>query len=280
MHYHLYAHQGGITLQLSGISEKQAALLAKLIQSLQNHQIPEAHFELLKQQMICQWKNADKSKSISQLFATLSATMQPFNPSSDSLWQALSKINFQQFIQFIKQFFNKITIEVLIHGNWRAEHAQAISQTIKTTFFDRYSAKNAIKYPMLDIRQQGELIFPMTLADHDHACVIYYPQADKSLATIAHTIITNHLLSPLFFQEMRTEKQYGYLVGVGYIPINRYPGIAFYIQSPHTEATTLITAIDDFINNCLNKLDYMTKKEWQQLQQGLAGHPAFWKNGN
>jgi len=69
---------------------------------------------------------------------------------------------------------------------------------------------------------------------------------------------------------MRTEKQYGYLVGVGYVPINRFPGIAFYIQSPHTDSTKLVLAIDEFITNCLQQVEAISDEDWQHLQKGLA----------
>ena len=87
---------------------------------------------------------------------------------------------------------------------------------------------------------------------------------------MASTMLTNQLLSPIFFQEMRTEKQYGYLVGVGFIPINRYPGIAFYIQSPNTDSITLIAAMDNFIAKASDYIAELPKEHWQHLQFGLA----------
>jgi len=94
---------------------------------------------------------------------------------------------------------------------------------------------------------------------------------DKGDDTTALTMITSHLLSPFFFQQMRTEKQYGYIVGVGYVPINRYPGIAFYIQSPHTDSVALVEIMDEFISDCLTFLDDISLDDWQELTQGLAG---------
>ena len=110
----------------------------------------------------------------------------------------------------------------------------------------------------------------MELPEHDHAALLYYPMANKDLRTVALTMLTNQLLSPTFFQEMRTEKQYGYLVGVGFIPINRYPGIAFYIQSPHTDSVTLTKAMDDYIARSNNYITNLPAEHWQHLQFGLA----------
>jgi len=271
IHYHLYAHQGGITLQISGISENQPMLLEKLLYRLKHHHINQENFDLFKQQLIKHWQNSDKSKSISQLFSTLSSIMQPNNPCSDELAVALNNITFSQYQTFSKQLFKETTLEVLIHGNWLIEHANKIVINIKQAFNNSYSNKNAVKCPVVDITGKKTLILPLTIPEHDHATVVYTPLSTKEDNLVALTMVTSHLLSPLFFQEMRTEKQYGYLVGVGYVPINHYPGIAFYIQSPHIDAIALTKAIDSFIIDSLSMLKELSDENWSHLINGLAG---------
>jgi len=270
IHYHLYAHQGGVTVQLSGYSENQHLLLTKLLKRLQSHQVIEAHFTLFKQQLIKHWNNSDKSKSISQLFATLSSVMQPNNPTSNALAEALSQISFSQYKQFSQQLFKQVTLEVLIHGNWLTDHAQQLCDTIEQAFKGNVNEQYAMQCPVTDIANKETVLLPITLLEHDHACVIYTPLLHKDDTSIALAMITSHILSPLFFQKMRTEKQYGYLVGVGYMPINSYPGIALYIQSPHCDAFTLANAMDKFINKSISDLDDIDEDQWQHIQQGLA----------
>lgn len=270
IHYHLYAHQGGVTVQLSGYSENQYLLLAKLLNSLQTHKVKKAHFDLFRKQLVKQWENSEKSKSISQLFANLSSIMQPNNPTSKALSEALKHITFEQYETFSQQLFQHVTLEVLIHGNWLKQHALHICETIELSFKGKINSDYSVQCPVTDISNKETLLFPMNMPEHDHACVIYTPFKNKDAQSVALAMITSHLLSPLFFQEMRTEKQYGYLVGVGYVPINSYPGIAFYIQSPHCDAFTLAEAMDNFITNSTNELQDITQAQWQDLQQGLA----------
>ena len=271
IHYHLYAHQGGITLQTSGISENQPRLLEKLLYRLMHHNISQENFNLFKQQLITHWNNSDKSKSISQLFSTLSSLMQPNNPCSGDLAMALNKVTFSQYQAYSKQLFEKITLEVLIHGNWLIEHANKIVANIKQVFDKNYSNEHSVQCPVIDITDRKTLVLPLTIPEHDHATVVYTPLGTRDNNLVALTMVTSHLLSPLFFQEMRTDKQYGYLVGVGYVPINRYPGIAFYIQSPHTDAITLTKAIDNFITNSLETIMDLSEDDWSHLVHGLAG---------
>lgn len=271
IHYHLYAHQGGLTLQLSGISENQPKLLEKLLYRLTHHDSSEDNFALFKKQLLKHWQNSDKSKSISQLFSTLSSLMQPNNPSADDLSDALTQITFSQYQIFCQTLFQKITLEVLIHGNWLIEHATDIVSNIKQAFANNYSNNYSVKCPVIDITKQKTRILPIQIPDHDHATVVYTPLPTRDENLVALTMVTSQLLSPLFFQEIRTEKQYGYLVGVGYVPINRYPGIAFYIQSPHIDAITLTKAIDEFITNSLDMLTEISDENWLNLINGLAG---------
>ena len=270
IHYHLYAHQGGVTVQVSGYSENQHLLLKKLLHRLKSHQVSEAHFSLFKQQLIKHWQNSDKSKSISQLFATLSSVMQPNNPCSKSLAQALAQVTFSQYKHFSQQLFTQVTLEVLIHGNWLLNHAQQICDYIEQAFHDNVNEKYAMQCPVTDILAKQTLLLPLTLPEHDHACVIYTAFDSKDDASVALAMITSHILSPVFFQQMRTERQFGYLVGVGYVPINRYPGIAFYIQSPHCDAFTLAKAMDEFISESTVMLEQITDEQWQHMVQGLA----------
>ena len=271
IHYHLYAHQGGITLQISGISENQSTLLKKLLHRLLSHDISEQDFNLFKQQLITHWQNSDKSKSISQVFSTLSSFSQPNNPSSIELAYTLSQISFSQYQGFCLQLFKQVTLEGLIHGNWLIEHALEIVKNIKQAFDHCYHEDFAVSCPVIDFKGQQSLLLPLTIPEHDHAAVIYTPLATRDSKLVALSMVTSHLISPFFFQEMRTEKQYGYIVGVGYVPINRYPGIAFYIQSPHTDAVTLTQAIDEFIENAIVLVNDITAENWQHLIQGLTG---------
>ena len=271
IHYHLYPHQGGMTLQLSGISDKQELLLTELLDELNEFHCDESQFILLKKQLLTHWHNADNSKAITQLFSKLSSAIQPKNPCAEQLIAALTPVTFVQFKQYCQQILQKIAIEVFIHGNWRAQEAEQLTAIIKSAFIDKYSSDFAVKVPILDIQGQGNITLPLHLNDQDNATVIYYPMANREPDLVAKTMIISQFLSPIFFKKMRTEKQYGYLVGVSYVPINRYPGIAFYIQSPHVEAKSLTQAIDHFINQCHLILIDMDQQAWLDLQQGLAG---------
>ena len=270
MHYHLYPHQGGMTLQLSGYSEKQPILLEELLGSLFNQSFSIEKFTLIKNQLLSHFSNTDKSKSISQLFSKLSSALQPSKPGSTELIESLKAISFDDFCEFSKQLFDQLHLELLVHGNWQRKDAVQIAELIDNHFSGKYHDNYRVDVQIVDTSDLSTINFPMHLADHDDACVCYYPLASNDIPQIAITMVLAQLLAPDFFQEMRTEKQYGYLVGVGYVPIGSFPGIALYIQSPHTEALKLEAEILNFFKHASTILDNVGEQQWQQLQQGLA----------
>jgi secreted Zn-dependent insulinase-like peptidase len=196
--------------------------------------------------------------------------MQPNSPSNKVLLHALEKVSFEQFVNFSNSIFNEISVDALIHGNWLEATADKIVTDIRDVFTDSLSNNHKVSISSLDMEKQGNQIIPVELPQHDHAAVIYFPLPSKDLKMVALTMLTNQLLSPVFFQQMRTEKQYGYLVGVGFVPINRYPGVALYIQSPHTLSKTLIEAMEEFISESSQYLSTLTQENWLHVQYGLA----------
>ncbi|WOH37540.1 insulinase family protein [Thalassotalea fonticola] len=268
IHYHLYPHQGGMTLQLSGINEKQPLLLENLLDSIKDHSLAIERFKLFKKQLVVNWRNAEKSKSISQLFAKLSALMKPYSPSGKDLAAALEQVSYENFTDFCEAYFNKLCIEVFIYGNWLEPQAKSMAKLISAKLSEHLDENEGVSSKVVDYKGKGKSLLPLHIPDHDYASVIYYPMENDDVQSVALTMVTSHLLSPHFFHQMRTEQQFGYLVGVGYVPMNRFPGVAFYIQSPDTTADALFSAMDDFIN----EFDVnISTDEWQHLQHGLIG---------
>ncbi|QOL24449.1 insulinase family protein [Thalassotalea sp. LPB0316] len=271
MHYHLYPHQSGMTLQISGLSEKQPLLLEKLLHSLTNQVFCQDKFNLFKQQLIKHIKNTQDSKSISQLFSAVSSLLQPQKLDAEAYIKALENVAFEHFQQFYLRLFEKIYLELFIHGNWQRSHAEEITTVVKTAFNGSTHDNAQQEIPVIDTQGAGTLTHFLTLHEHDHATIVYFNFADKSVTTMAYAMIVSQLLSPHFFEQMRTEKQFGYLVGVGYVPTGYYPGMALYIQSPHTNSIKLLEAIEQFVSTSNSLISQLTEQEWYALRSGLAG---------
>ncbi|WP_040439777.1 insulinase family protein [Algicola sagamiensis] len=269
MHYHIYVHQGGLTMHTSGLSTFQGELVLSLLERLYQPSFLESRFEELKTQLIRHWFNSSKNKPISQLFSALSSRLQPNNPSAVQMANDLGTVTLADFQSFIQSFFESVHVELLIHGNWLPDQAGELIQTMQERLTKHSRPSQEMQRELCSIRGEGQLTL-VEPTDHADSCIIiYYQTPSKSDQDCALFMLINHLASPEFFHILRTEKQLGYLVGTGFISLCRHPGIAFYIQSPNTPVDELLAHIDEFIHGFEEEVKNMSEEDWQKMQQGL-----------
>jgi secreted Zn-dependent insulinase-like peptidase len=283
LHYHAYVNSFGITLHLSGIAANQLALCSDLLTSMRQFSqrlsamvelpmtaIPAAleRFDAIKTQLLRHWQSSDKAKPITQLFNQLSSTMLPHSAQPQAMAVALRNIDLASLAQFSQQLWQPCHIEALLCGNWQPEHSHALHQRlVQWQSPDAGPRLPKTQYPL---PFAAEHCIRVAVAQVEHAMVLYYPAPDRTPLSIAYYMLANHWLSPLFFQQLRTEQQMGYLVGTGYVPIDLRPGIALYIQSPRFDAVALQQATGHFIAQLCQRIDSIDDHQFQQLTQSLA----------
>ncbi|PSW18828.1 peptidase M16 [Photobacterium sanctipauli] len=269
MSYNLYAHQGGVTLQLSGFSEKQPLLLKLLLEHFANRTFNQDRFNNIKAQMLRNWRNAAQDKPISQLFNQLTGVLQPNNPPYPVLIEALESIEVDELPAFVEAIFAELHIDTFIYGNWRKEDALAIAETLKDAFRVTDQLYGESQRPLVRLKQSGTLTHEIQCQHADSAILMYYQSRETTPRKIAIYTLANHLMSTTFFHELRTRQQLGYMVGTANLPLNRHPGLILYIQSPVAGPTQLLEAIDEFTNAFALVLLELNEAQWQASKQGL-----------
>lgn len=81
----------------------------------------------------------------------------------------------------------------------------------------------------------------------DSAILMFCPLAETTAGCLAATHILASLIEPKFFQQLRVEKNVGYVVSCRFHQAARRDGILFALQSPAYGAQTLLGYIDAFI---------------------------------
>lgn len=268
--YHVYVHQGGLTIHTSGISTNQHLLIEQLLSALHNMDFKPQRFAELKSQLHSHWLNSAKSKPVSQLFSVLSATLQPNNPTMGQMAQALAEVSFEQFMAVYRQLFTQVHIDVFAYGNWRKPQALALSQKIKNLVFAKAKPHPEVFRPLLSLQNHSHVTIEQAIDHDDNAIVMYYQADSREPLAQAQFILLNHVIGPLFFHQLRTEKQLGYLVGTGFVPLNRYPGMALYIQSPDHPSPQLYHQIKDFLAMFVEQLPHISAEQWRKVQKGVV----------
>jgi secreted Zn-dependent insulinase-like peptidase len=269
MSYQLYAHQGGYTLHLSGFSDKQILLLKMIMNNRLFGHFERKRFGIIKQQLAKHWQNQMQVKPISQLFSELTSLLQPNNPPPSALLEALEDVQLEELPDFVAKLYQNIHIEMLAYGNWSEPKIAELGEFIQQEISPDTSPSKETPRKLISIKDQGSLLYQVDSQQNDSALMIYYQSRDLSPESIALFTLSNHIMTSTFFNELRTKQQLGYIVGTGNLPLNRHPGIIFYVQSPHGQPQTLLNAINDFLDEFPVLMFELSDAQWQQSKQGL-----------
>ncbi len=267
--YHLHVQKQGISIHTSGLAANQIKLLQDVLQQFNKVTFSESRFNEIKQQLCRHWSNSSKSKPIARLFSQLSAMLQPLNPEIELLTAQLTQLSFSQFCQFSAQLLEDVHLESLMIGNWTTANADNLQQMLQQWLSEQASLGTKIAPETNSISGVGPVWLEIDTDSSDNALVIYLAAQQASAAQMALFMLANHVMSPHYFHQLRTEQQLGYLVGTGYVPINTLPGIAFYVQSPNVDCTRLYQATVDFFHEFLSYMQQISDIEFSELKQGL-----------
>jgi secreted Zn-dependent insulinase-like peptidase len=251
INFRLYGHQGGMTLHTSGFSDRQLMLCEEILGFIQTLQITQATFAGVKEKLTTSLKNTLLNKPINQLFSDLNILMQENTFSQDAILTEVLSLELDDLHLQASTYFEKIHIEGLVVGNWSVAQITAFHTKVVDCFKDMDRIlKSSRNIAQLNNQQ---LCIQHKQSHQEHAIVLYFQCATNSDENRGLYIAIEKLLSPIFFDELRNKKNLGYLVGCGYFPVNKRPGLAVYIQSPTHSSDKLYTAmvevIQDFVDN-------------------------------
>ncbi|SIN76220.1 insulinase family protein [Salinivibrio sp. ES.052] len=269
INYNLYAHQGGVTLTLSGFNDKQPLLLELILQAFSRRSFNPERFDTIKAQLKRSWENAEKNKPLSQLYNSMTGLLQPNNPPYHALLSALDTVSLGDLPRFVDAMLATLHVDMFVYGNWHRHHAQALAETVKDTLRVKGQAYQESVRPLTLLDGVGTVSFERELGHAESALLVYYQSASTEPEAVATYTLANHLMSATFFNELRTKQQLGYMVGANNLPLNRHPGLIFYVQSPMAGPELLMGAIDDFLNAFFMVLLEMTDARWQSSKQSL-----------
>ncbi len=269
INYNMYTHQGGVTLSISGFSEKQPELLKMILDKFAARGFGSKRFESIKNQLHRSWSNASKDRPISQLFNAMTGLLQPNNPPYEDLLSELETINVDELDTFVKEMINHLHIEMFVYGDWHKEDARKIGTTLRTALSGNEQVYEESLRPLIMLGNHGTFHREVSCDQDDSAVVVYYQSETTNVEDIALYSLANHLMSATFFNEIRTRQQLGYMVGTGNLPLNKHPGIVLYVQSPNAAPAQLMDAIDEFLNAFYLVLMELNEYQWQSSKRGL-----------
>lgn len=243
------ANSRGLDVNVAGYTDKQSLLMNKILAAIGQASFSQARFDTLKDDLIREWRNEDKNLPYSVL-AKKVARLQylPYWGVKEYI-DALQKTSFEQFNQFSAEILRGAKLETLFYGNLYPQDAIKLSALIEHQLLKKHSKRlpQLAKVLRSENKDNKSWLYIYPLEHNDRAVELYVQALAPYIDDTAHMQLLTQILEPRFFNQLRTEKQLGYVVSVFPMPIRNVEGSFFVVQSPNVNATTLVDEINDFL---------------------------------
>jgi secreted Zn-dependent insulinase-like peptidase len=195
---------------------------------------------LVKQQLIRDKQNAKREYPFRQIIAHLKADIVGSYVPEQQI-AVIKPILVADMELFVRQLLSENKVDVLVAGNHTEESARQVASLLEGfNLKDLASMRSVVRLP------EGARVRDV-FVEHNDAVLLRYIQGDSdSLEERALISLLTNIISSDFYNELRTEKQLGYVVAAFPMHINRVPGLSFIVQSPVASEDELKSEFERF----------------------------------
>lgn len=246
--YDLYKHIRGLTVRISGYDDKQSVLVERIVDALRNPKIADDRFEIAKENLIRGLRNAEKNSPYRRGIDEVRLLLTEPDWSEKQLLVAVADVSADDVRGFVSRLLAEVHVVALAHGNLNPSEALALGSIVEKGIVEPAKHVSVPSGRVVKLAEGDSYARDIENAQDDSAVVVYYQGPDKNLASRAHMALLAKVLGPAFFEDLRTEKQLGYIVFASNMTIIETPGIAFVVQSPIADPASLQSHIEDFLD--------------------------------
>ncbi|MBP8924533.1 MAG: insulinase family protein [Pseudomonadales bacterium] len=270
LQYSIAPSNGGVSVRISGYDDKQVVLLEKILHALRERQFDGARFEAIKTELMRGWGNSVRERPYVQLLDGLGESLVKRSWSDAELQAALAPADATALAGLIQEVFEHGALEVLVHGNFEREEAKHIGALVYTAL--RAGARSPAQPAPVEIvaLAQGRQTREFTIDHPDSALLFYLQGGAASYAERARIALSAQIVSAQFFNELRTEKQLGYVVFAQTYPLYRVPGLLLAVQSPGSGPVALAEEVTAFLQRQAQAAADLPQAEFERHRRALV----------
>jgi len=259
----------GITVTLQGYVDKQPVLLNTVLNVLRDPDLDPVRFARVKAMMLREWRNSAREWPIKQIFEELGPLLGDSYRQME-LAEALEPVAMDDLHDFVEAFYHTGHGLFYAGGAISSQTAYAMADSVATRLGlgiegDSELVQRVLRLSPTALRPQHCLAVDAP----DSGSVLYLQGANDSLDERAHIAMLASVLEAPFYNELRTQRQLGYVVGSNIMPIHRVPGMVLYAQSPRVSAATLMGEISGFLMDFKSTLFELDDAKFERHRQAV-----------
>lgn len=263
----------GIQLSITGYRAKQDLLLDEMLTALTSAPLSQQRFIDMKQRVLEYLEDASKRRPYVQAFDKLDQVLVPGSFDESELIPILNKTTLEALQDYRTKWLSGLKATLLTHGALTQKEASEQASLIKQKL--ALIPESVARLAVRALKPKQEIAYH---SDHQDAVVLVYKQTPFEWITNQSELmhqraawaLLGRIIAPVFFEQLRTQEQLGYIVSARHRNLLRHPGLYFLVQSPKATAAELSARIGRFINDFQSELAQIPATTFQSNQEGLA----------
>ena len=266
--YSIYPHLRGLTLRVGGYSDQTSTLLRQILQQVADPELTQQRFDIARQNLVDSLVNQSRNRPSEQIADYIQTALLEGAWQNEDKLKAAQEVTLNDLQAFQQQLMTGLDPVMLVHGNLSAASALNMAQQAQALIMPDSQYTNVERSRTRQI-PAGETLVNMNISHPDAGYILYLQGPDTSLAERAqYRLLTQMIRSP-FYENIRTQRQLGYIVYATSFEMLETPAIALVVQSPDTRPQAINAAVDEFMESFASTLASLGSKDLEQEKQAV-----------
>ena len=256
----------GLTLTVSGFTDKQPQLLERAIEGLSFEVEPQA-FKQAVDRYVRALKNKGQQFPIYQSFDAYGQLIREGGFEQSDLINTAQSLSNDELEAYMATLLGHNSIRVFAFGNYDKSDLTEAVKRVKASLPENREVTDFETAEFWAPQSNKAVVLRRNLEVADVALVDAHIHPEPGFkAQAAGTVLQSHFRTAAF-DTLRTEEQLAYAVGAFAPSLDHYAGFGLYIQTPVKSVADMQARFDKFKDEYWAQLEAMTEDEFAQLKQ-------------
>ncbi|CCQ10959.1 Protease III precursor [Pseudoalteromonas luteoviolacea B = ATCC 29581] len=255
----------GLTLNISGFTDKQLELLDKAISALPITVDEKAFAQALERQRQA-IVNQRQQFPFYQAFSKLAVLTSDSSFDDEAMLSAISSVKLNEFFKLQQAFLRAHQTRVFSFGNYSRDELERVAIVLEKQLkpSEVTSFKTAQTWRP-ELKQT--IVWQEDLDVADVAVIDLFVHPTPAMEAKAAALVLQSHLRTEVFEKLRTEEQLAYAVGASARTLDEYSAMAFYIQTPVKDVKSMQQRFETYYHDYAKVLDGLSDEAFLQLKQ-------------